>query len=57
MPAHGIGYHRRMNPVFITGGTGYLGVPLIKALLAKGYAVHARCVRNRCNACRTARCR
>jgi uncharacterized protein YbjT (DUF2867 family) len=30
-----------MNPVFITGGTGYLGVPLIKALLAKGYAVHA----------------
>jgi uncharacterized protein YbjT (DUF2867 family) len=30
-----------MNPVFVTGGTGYLGVPLIKVLLAKGYAVHA----------------
>lgn len=30
-----------MNPVFITGGTGYLGVPLIEALLAKSYAVHA----------------
>ncbi len=32
-----------MNPVFITGGTGYLGVPLIKALLDKGqgYVVHA----------------
>ena len=30
-----------MNPVFITGGTGYLGMPLIEALLAKGYAVHA----------------
>ena len=32
-----------MNPVFLTGGTGYLGVPLIKALLDKGqgYAVHA----------------
>ena len=30
-----------MNPVFITGGTGYVGVPLIKALLVKGYAVHA----------------
>jgi len=30
-----------MNPVFITGGTGYLGVPLTDALLAKGYAVHA----------------
>ena len=30
-----------VNPVFITGGTGYLGVPLIQALLAKAYAVHA----------------
>ena len=30
-----------MNPIFITGGTGYLGIPLIEALLAKGYAVHA----------------
>ena len=29
-----------VNPVFITGGTGYLGVPLIQALLAKAYAVH-----------------
>ncbi len=30
-----------MNPIFITGGTGYLGVPLIEALLAKDYSVHA----------------
>ena len=30
-----------MDPVFITGGTGYLGVPLIEALLARGYSVHA----------------
>ncbi len=30
-----------MKPVFITGGTGYLGAPLIEALLAKGCAVHA----------------
>ena len=28
-----------MNPVFITGGTGYLGVPLIRALLEKGYQI------------------
>lgn len=30
-----------MNPVFITGGTGYIGRPLIAALLQKGYPVHA----------------
>ena len=30
-----------MNPVFITGGTGYVGRPLIDGLLARGYAVHA----------------
>ena len=29
------------DPVFMTGGTGYLGRPLIDALLAKGYRVHA----------------
>ena len=30
-----------MNPVFITGGTGYIGKPLIEALLKNGFAVHA----------------
>ena len=30
-----------MNPVFVTGGTGYLGRPLIEALLERGFAVHA----------------
>ncbi len=30
-----------MHPVFVTGGTGYLGRPLIEALHDKGYAVHA----------------
>lgn len=30
-----------VNPVFITGGTGYLGRPLIDALLMNGCAVHA----------------
>ena len=30
-----------MNPVFVTGGTGYLGQPLLSALIAKGYKVHA----------------
>jgi NADH dehydrogenase len=29
------------HPVFVTGGTGYLGVPLIEALLALGFPVHA----------------
>jgi uncharacterized protein YbjT (DUF2867 family) len=29
------------NPVFITGGTGYVGAPLIEALLARGLPVHA----------------
>lgn len=29
------------NPVFVTGGTGYLGRPLIVALLASGHTVHA----------------
>jgi uncharacterized protein YbjT (DUF2867 family) len=28
-------------PVRVTGGTGYVGRPLIEALLARGYAVHA----------------
>lgn len=30
-----------MNPVFVTGGTGYLGRPLIEKLLERGYPVHA----------------
>lgn len=30
-----------MNPVFITGGTGYVGRPLIVALLERAYRVHA----------------
>ena len=30
-----------MTPVFITGGTGYIGRPLIGALLEKGFSVHA----------------
>ena len=30
-----------MDPVFVTGGTGYVGRPLIEALVAKGYVVHA----------------
>jgi uncharacterized protein YbjT (DUF2867 family) len=30
-----------LNPVFITGGTGYIGRPLIDALLKRGFAVHA----------------
>jgi len=29
------------QPVFVTGGTGYIGPPLIGALLARGYGVHA----------------
>ena len=28
-------------PVFVTGGTGYIGRPLIDALLDRGYRVHA----------------
>jgi uncharacterized protein YbjT (DUF2867 family) len=31
----------RARPVFVTGGTGYLGRALIDALLARDYAVHA----------------
>lgn len=31
----------RVNPVFVTGGTGYVGGALIEALLARGYPVHA----------------
>ena len=46
-----------MDPVFITGGTGYLGVTLIEALLAKGYTVHALVRRSRLSVCRAARCR
>ena len=30
-----------VDPVFVTGGTGYIGRPLIEALLEKGYRVHA----------------
>ena len=30
-----------MTSVFVTGGTGYLGRPLIAALLARGLDVHA----------------
>ena len=30
-----------MNPVFVTGGTGYLGRPFIEELLARGCEVHA----------------
>lgn len=30
-----------MNTVFVTGGTGYIGQPLIEALLVRGYAVDA----------------
>lgn len=29
-----------LPPVFVTGGTGYIGRPLIEALLARGYRVH-----------------
>jgi uncharacterized protein YbjT (DUF2867 family) len=29
------------NCVFVTGGTGYIGRPLISALLARGHVVHA----------------
>jgi uncharacterized protein YbjT (DUF2867 family) len=30
-----------VNPVFVTGGTGYLGKPLIETLLTRGHEVHA----------------
>jgi uncharacterized protein YbjT (DUF2867 family) len=30
-----------MNPVFVTGGTGYLGRPMIAGLIARRYDVHA----------------
>lgn len=30
-----------MNPIFVTGGTGYIGQALIRALLARDYGVHA----------------
>jgi uncharacterized protein YbjT (DUF2867 family) len=30
-----------LPPVFVTGGTGYIGRPLIAALCARGYRVHA----------------
>ena len=29
------------DPVFVTGGTGYIGRPLIAALLERGFPVHA----------------
>lgn len=28
-----------MAPVFVTGGTGYIGRPLLEALLQRGYAI------------------
>jgi len=31
----------RARPVFVTGGTGYIGRPLIEALIDRGYPVHA----------------
>jgi uncharacterized protein YbjT (DUF2867 family) len=30
-----------LEPVFVTGGTGYIGRPLIEGLLARGFSVHA----------------
>lgn len=30
-----------LGPVFVTGGTGYVGRPLIAALCARGFVVHA----------------
>jgi hypothetical protein len=30
-----------VDPVFVTGRTGYIGRPLITALLERGYGVHA----------------
>src|SRR5215831_3423834 len=30
-----------LPPAFVTGGTGYIGRPLIEALLTRGYSVHA----------------
>jgi uncharacterized protein YbjT (DUF2867 family) len=32
---------RDVDPVFVTGGTGYVGRPLIEALLARRHTVHA----------------
>jgi uncharacterized protein YbjT (DUF2867 family) len=33
--------HALQPPVFVTGGTGYIGRPLIRALLERGWIVHA----------------
>jgi len=30
-----------MNAIFVTGSTGYIGRPLVEALLARGHVVHA----------------
>ncbi len=39
-----------MNPVFVTGGTGYLGRPFIEELLARGCEVHALDATSFCDA-------
>jgi nucleoside-diphosphate-sugar epimerase len=46
-----------VNPVFITGGTGYVGRPLIDALLKRGFEVHASRGANRRTSFRLARVR
>ena len=39
-----------MNPVFVAGGTGYLGRPFIEELLARGCEVHALDATSFCDA-------
>src|SRR5438874_7675622 len=38
--------------VFVAGGTGYLGLPLLRELLKRGHAVRALCVREVKRNCR-----